>query len=193
MQIEYVKASKCVTNTGQIEGLPKNPRQWTQTEVDRLAKSLIDTPELFEARPLLVTPWNDKYIVLGGNMRLTAAKQNKTKDVPVIIFPADTPSEKLREIVIKDNSSFGDWDYDELANQWDDLPLTEWGVPAWDGSSEEVSVEPEATEDDFDEDTDHIEVRCKRGDIWILGDHRLMCGDSIELAEVQRLMGGGIG
>lgn len=142
MDITHIKTSDCVLNTGQLEGLPQNPRQWTKDEVDNLAKSLTETPELFEARPLLVYPHEGKYIVLGGNMRLTAAKQNKAKEVPAIVFQEDTPTEKLREIVVKDNGSFGSWDYDALANEWDDLPLTEWGVPAWDTDS---SVSP----DDF--------------------------------------------
>jgi DNA modification methylase len=105
------------------------------------------------------------------------------------VLPEDTPAEKLKEIVIKDNGTFGAWDFDLLANQWDDLPLATWGVPAWDG--EEKEAEPEAKEDDFDEETDEIHVRCKKGDIWQLGDHRLMCGDSTDLEAVKKLTGGG--
>lgn len=122
-------------------------------------------------------------------MRLSASKALKMKEVPCIVVPEDTPIDKLKEIVIKDNGSFGAWDYDSLANEWGDLPLTEWGVPAWDtetATTEEVKVE----EDDFDENTDSIEVRCQKGDIWQLGDHRLMCGDSIDLEDVKKLMGG---
>jgi DNA modification methylase len=100
----------------------------------------------------------------------------------------------LKEIVIKDNGSFGDWDMDMLANEWDDLPLKEWGVDiAWDNVFLEETApqdRKEAEEDDFDVEKDHIEVRCKRGDIWQLGDHRLMCGDSVDLEDVKRLMGG---
>jgi hypothetical protein len=78
-----------------------------------------------------------------------------------------------------------------LANEWDDLPLPEWGVPAWDtGNLESVSAPKEVHEDDFDESKDHIEVRCKRGDVWQLGEHRLMCGDSVSLEDVKKLMGG---
>jgi hypothetical protein len=69
--------------------------------------------------------------VLGGNFRLAASRENKAKEVPCIVFPADTPVDKLKEIVIKDNGSFGSWDFDALANEWDDLPLTDWGTPAW--------------------------------------------------------------
>ena len=131
MEIVRIKLSALEPNTGQIPGLPMNPRQWTATDVDRIANSLQETPELFEARPLLVYPLDKKFIILGGNLRHEGAKRNKAKDAPCIVFPADTPIEKLKQIVIKDNGSFGAWDYDTLANDWGDLPLPDWGVPAW--------------------------------------------------------------
>lgn len=120
-----------LANEGQVAGLPTNPRQWTKGDVEKIAKSLKDTPELFEMRPCLVYPYNGQFIVLGGNLRLEGAKKNGWKEVPAIIVPHGTSTEKLREIVIKDNGAFGAWDFDALANEWDDLPLTEWGVPAW--------------------------------------------------------------
>lgn len=125
-------------NEGQIPGLPANPRQWTRDDVEKLARSLEETPELFEARPIIVIPYKGYYIVLGGNMRLAASRENNYTDVPCYVLPETTPLEKLKEIVIKDNSSFGAWDYDELGNNWDDLPLTDWGVPAWDTTGEDV-------------------------------------------------------
>lgn len=73
-------------------------------------------------------------------MRLSASQSLKMKDVPCIIIPEDTPVEKLKEIVIKDNGAFGAWDYDMLANEWDDLPLTEWGVPAWKTEEEDEEI-----------------------------------------------------
>lgn len=188
MEITKIKINLLEMNTGQVEGLPTNPRSWTKTELENLKKSIIETPELFEARPILVTPTGGKYAILGGNMRYSASKALGLKDVPCIVFPEGTPIDKLKEIVIKDNGSFGDWDYDSLANEWGDLPLTEWGVPAWDTDSEKETAEVQ--EDDFDEETDAIEVRCKPGDIWQLGEHRLMCGDSIDLEQVKKLMGG---
>ena len=140
MEIVKLKLADLEPNQGQIDGLPTNPRQWTKTDIDQLARSLKETPELFEARPIIVVPHQGKYVILGGNLRYEASRQNKTKDVPAVIFPADTPVAKLKEIVIKDNGSFGAWDYDNLANEWGDLPLVDWGVPAWDG---------EAKQDDF--------------------------------------------
>ena len=123
-------------------------------------------------------------------MRLTACKQLGHKDVDCVVLDEDTSAEKLREIVIKDNGSFGAWDFDMLANEWDDLPLSDWGVPM--PEIEAVEQKQESVEDDFDEEKDHIEVRCKVGDVWELGEHRLMCGDSIDYEQVKKLMGGGL-
>ena len=146
MEIVKIKTSLLEANTGQVWGLPSNPRQWTKDELRRLAASLLETPELFEARPCLVYPHEGKYIVLGGNFRLAASKENKAKEVPCIVFPADTPVDKLKEIVIKDNGTFGSWDFDALANEWDDLPLADWGAPAWDG---DVAVKDEGYGEEF--------------------------------------------
>lgn len=146
METTRLPLAKVKQNTGQISGLPSNPRQWTQTDIDRIAKSLQETPELFEARPLIVYQQGEEYIILGGNLRYEGAKKNKMKDVPVHILADDLSIDKLREIVIKDNGSFGEWDVDMLANEWDDLPLKEWGVDAaWDVQE----INPESLSDEF--------------------------------------------
>lgn len=131
MEIVKLPIKQLEPNAGQIDGLPINPRQWTRTDIDSLAKSLKDTPELFEARPIIVVPHGDKYVILGGNLRYEASRANKATTVPCVVFPESTPVDKMKEIVIKDNGAFGQWDYDALANEWDDLPLVDWGVPAW--------------------------------------------------------------
>ena len=190
METKRIKLTDLVLNEGQVTGLPTNPRQWTKTELDKLKKSLQETPELLEARGILVYPWEGKYLVLGGNMRLSALKSLKATDAPCIVFPQDTPIDKLKEVVIKDNGSFGEWDFDSLANEWGDLPLTDWGVPVFD-VDEEKKDEPEVVEDDFDEDED-VESRVLTGDIYMLGDHRLMCGDSTKPEDVEKLMAGDV-
>lgn len=202
MNIE-IQVKSLVMNNGQIAGLPKNPRQWTADDVERLARSIEETPELLDARPLIVIQLDAKYVVLGGNLRLAAIKKLKWKKAPCYLLPIDTPAEKLKEIVIKDNGSFGQWDYDALANEWDDLDLNGWGVAVWDNKNEggfgdnggtgsvgDNVAAGSAQEDDFKEDDKDILVRCKPGDIWELGDHRLMCGDSTDLETVKKLMGG---
>ena len=135
METVRIKVNELLSNTGQIEGLPSNPRQWTKDEMDRLKKSIKETPELLEARGAIVYPHDGKYIVLGGNMRLSAVKALGWKEMPCVVLPEGTSVEKLKEIVIKDNGSFGEWDMDALANDWDDLPLSDWGVStSWDGN-----------------------------------------------------------
>ena len=107
--------------------------------------------------------------------------------VPAVDADELTDGEK-RQFFITDNASFGEWKWDDLANSYDSKDLQEWGLDVWDDADE--GVDAEAQEDDFDETKDHIEVKCKPGDIWQLGDHRLMCGDSIDLQQVKALMGG---
>lgn len=177
-------------NEGQIEGLPANPRNWTKDELKSLALSLTETPELFEMRCPIVVPHDGRYIVLGGNLRIAAARENKEKEVTCFVFNS-TSIEKMKEIVIKDNGAWGKWDYDALANEWDDLPLTDWGVSALDAAeaAKAKAEEGEATEDDFDEEIDAIPVKCQRGDVWKLGDHRLMCGDSTDHDALMNLVG----
>ena len=192
IQTTLLPLDKLEQNTGQIEGLPRNPRTWTLSEINRIAASLKETPELFEARPILVLPKNGKYVIIGGNLRYEGCRKNKDKEVPCFVLPEDTPLEKLKELVIKDNGSFGAWDYDALANEWDNGRLPDWGVPVWEMEQEDKQEEErkEVKEDDFNEEKDGILVRCKPGDIWQLGDHRLMCGDSTDLETVKTLMGG---
>ena len=143
MQIQKIKLAQLAPNTGQIPGLPSNPRQWTKSDVERIAKSLAETPELFEARPIIATPYNGQLVILGGNLRYEGARKNKDTEVPVVVIPEDTPVEKMKEIVIKDNGSFGAWDYDALANEWYDLDLAGWGVPAWNPEEELDSLDAE--------------------------------------------------
>ena len=137
METQRIKLTKLVPNTGQIPGLASNPRQWTRTDIEKIAASLRETPELFEARPIIAVPFDGKFVILGGNLRYEGAKLNKDTDAPVCVIPADTPVEKMAQIVIKDNGSFGAWDFDALANEWDDLPLADWGCPAWNFQKED--------------------------------------------------------
>ena len=181
-------------NTGQLGWLPSNPRQWTQTDIDRTAKSLTNDPDFLEDRPLLALRDGKGFIIFAGNLRLTAARKLKLKEVPGIIYTpeSDEDRETIKRRSILDNGSFGAWDYDILANEYDDLPLEDYGIPAWETSSDAPGVEENtAQEDNFVEENEEIHVICKKGDIWQLGDHRLMCGDSIELEEVEKLIGGG--
>ena len=141
MNIKRIPIEKIELNTGQIEGLPANPRQWTRDDIDRIAASLKETPELFEMRPCIVYPLEGgaKFVLLAGNLRFCGARQNEMKDVPCCVVPRDMSIAKMKEIVLKDNGSWGAWDFDALANEWSDMPLTDWGVPAW---NVEIDAEP---------------------------------------------------
>lgn len=142
--MQLIKIKDIHENKGQIEGVPANPRQWKRDEVAQLAKSIQETPELFDLRPIIVYDNVNEFVVLGGNMRLAAAKHLGRKEVPCEIVSRETPPAKLKEIVIKDNGAFGAWDFDALANEWDDLPLADWGVK---GVPDTFESESEPTKD----------------------------------------------
>ena len=188
MDIKHIDIAILEGNRGQVDGLPSNPRKWTQREVERIAASLQETPELLEARPLVVVPHGNKYVVLGGNLRLAGIKHNQGTTAPCAVLPEDTSAAKLKEIVIKDNSSFGEWDFDLLSAEWDDMPLDDWGVSL--SCDDEVHTEDTDTEVVEDEVPDEAEARVQYGDVWMLGKHVLMCGDSTKAEDVARLMDG---
>ena len=92
--------------------------------MERLVKSLQDFPEMLELREIII---DENNIILGGNMRYRALKQIGEKECVAKIVTGLTLDQK-REFIIKDNSNFGQYDMDALANLWSDLPLAEWGV-----------------------------------------------------------------
>ena len=154
-------------NTGQIPGLPPNPREWTDTELKRLAKSMKGTPELAEARGCIVVPFKGRYVVLGGNLRLAAAKYLKWRDIMCAVLPEDTKVAKLREIVLKDNSRFGSWDLGLLRQDWADFDLPEWGIDVtWDtaGPVPDASVS-ETPQEEIERMQREFEERMARGEI----------------------------
>ena len=108
----------------QIRPNPENPRVIKDNKFQKLVKSITELPHMLELRPIVV---NKDMIVLGGNMRLKACEAAGLTEVPVIFAENLTP-EQEREFIIKDNSSFGEWDWDLLANEWDVDQLQEWGM-----------------------------------------------------------------
>lgn len=111
----------------EIKELPNNPRTITKEDFDRLKNSIIDNPEYFEGRPLILSDRTGELVVLAGNQRLRAAKAVGMKEVPTIVLPNLT-EEKEKEIIIRDNVSNGRWDMDLLANDFDLQDLADWGV-----------------------------------------------------------------
>lgn len=123
-------------NDGQLEGISKNPRCLKESERDKLKKSLTDSPEFLEYKPLMVYAMdNGNYVTICGNMRLRVANElrldghSEFDTIPCVILKADTPIEKIKEYAIKDNVQAGNWDWDELANgEWETDDLQGWGV-----------------------------------------------------------------
>ena len=192
VQSVMLPLSKIEANRGQIVGLPKNPRVIRDAKFQILKKSIEEDPEMTALREILVVEYGDKYVIIGGNMRFRAMQDLGIKEAPCKVIPADTDVEKLKAYTIKDNSGFGEWDWDDLANEWGDEPLSDWGVDVWEAEEEqsEGGETPEVVEDDFDEEQDPVICRCKRGDVWQLGNHRVMCGDSTSEEDVAKLRGG---
>jgi hypothetical protein len=132
-KIEIIKSklipvSSIEQNKGQVDGLPKNPRLIKDAKFEKLKKSIGDNPEMLGARELIVYPYNDKFVIIGGNMRFTACKELGYKELPCKVLPADYSPEQLRAITIKDNVAFGENDWENLANEWDSVELEEWGL-----------------------------------------------------------------
>ena len=108
----------------QIRQNPDNPRVIKDNKFQKLVKSITELPQMLELRPIVV---NRDMIVLGGNMRLKACEAAGLTEVPVVFADNLTP-EQEREFIVKDNSSFGEWDWDLLANEWDVEQLQDWGI-----------------------------------------------------------------
>jgi DNA modification methylase len=159
---------------------PNNPRLIKDDNFKKLVQSIKDFPEMLDIRPIVV---NKEMIILGGNMRFKACKEAGLKEVPIII--TDLTEEQQREFLIKDNVSGGEWDWD-LLNEWDTEQLEEWGLdlPA------EFVTELEAEEDNFETPEGGIETDIVLGDLFEIGEHRLLCGDSTDSDQVAKLMNG---
>lgn len=162
-----------------------NPRQVRGDALERLKKSLgsENGKRLFEKRPCLANKRDGRIVVYAGNQRLRAAKELGWDKVPCDIDEISLEEERERNI--KDNLVIGEWDDDILANNFDIQELEDWGV---DLKELDIINEPDVEEDDVPEVPD--EPRAKRGEIYQLGKHRLMCGDSTSIDDVEKLMDG---
>jgi 16S rRNA G966 N2-methylase RsmD len=169
------------TNISKIKPNPDNPRVIKDDKFDKLVKSIKEFPQMLEIRPIVV---NDQMVVLGGNMRLKACIEAGLTELPVLMASSLTP-EQQKEFIIKDNVGFGEWDWDTLANDWDAEKLTDWGLDI-------PNYEPlvlDAEEDDF-EVPETIQTDIVLGDLFEIGEHRLLCGDSTDSDQVAKLMNG---
>jgi DNA modification methylase len=175
MKIEHVKLSAIKSN-------PNNPRLIKDDKFKKLVQSIKDFPKMLELRPIVV---NDDMVVLGGNMRLKACKEVGLKEVP-IIKASELSDDQQREFIVKDNVGFGEWDWDMIANEWDTEQLTEWGLDL----PKDMEVKLDAEEDDFNVPEGGIETDIVLGDLFEIGEHRLLCGDSTDSDAIAKLMNG---
>lgn len=148
--------------------------------------------------------------VLDTDQRLTDSEKRliayywslwKEQPTATIVKASDLTESQKKEFIIKDNAGFGDWDTDALANQWNTDLLKDWGIQDWQlqgwmspdslkNGEQADEDQKEAKDDEFDEDAEKIPQRCKECELWQLGKHRLMCGDSTDAEQVKFLMGG---
>ena len=139
----------------EVKSNPNNPRIIKDDKFQKLVKSIKEFPEMLNIRPIVV---NADMIVLGGNMRLKACKEAGIKEV-AIIKADDLTEEQQKQFIIKDNVGFGEWDWEDLANNWDAEQLTDWGLDIPDFKH----IESEDREDLSDKIKSEfrIEVICK--------------------------------
>lgn len=158
---------------------PDNPRTITEAKFQALVTSVREFPQMLELRPLIAS--ND-LTVLGGNMRLKACREAGLMQVPVIMASDLTP-EQQREFIIKDNIGFGEWEWDKIQSEWPEA--VGWGLDIPDFALHK----PDVTEDDY-EVPDEIQTDIITGDLFEIGPHRLLCGDSTDSETVNKLMNG---
>lgn len=144
MNTTILPIKQLVNNTGQVPGLPKNPRILKDHKFEKLKKSLQDDPEMLSLREVIAYDTGKELVVICGNMRLKALKELGIKEVPTKILPTETSVEKLKAYTIKDNVGYGEHDWDALANDWDSKLLNDSGmdIPGWETPEE---TEPKAT------------------------------------------------
>lgn len=165
---------------------PDNPRKISAEKLADLKRSIQSIPEMLYKRPLVVVTHGEGYRVLGGNQRLRALRELGYEAVPVMLADELT-EEQQREFIVKDNVGFGEWDWDALANQWDADALVGWGMelpvdfsnPSGEGLTDPEEI-PEAPANPVS----------RLGDVWVMGNHRLVCGDSTSPDVVAKCLNG---
>src|SRR5690554_6618739 len=170
----------------EIKRNPNNPRVIKDDRFEKLKKSIEEFPKMMKLRPMVI---NSDNVVLGGNMRLKALQDLGYKEIPDdwVKRAEELTEEEQRRFIIADNVGFGEHDWDMLRAEWDLDELNEWGVEVPDWGEYEIS---EAEEDDFVVPEGGIETDIVLGDLFEIGEHRLLCGDSTKTATFETLMQG---
>ena len=152
IETQQIELAKLETNKGQVEGIKKNPRNIRHEDFEKLKKSISERPDMLSLRELIVYPNGDKFVVICGNMRLRALRELKYKTAPCKVIPPEISKDDINAILILDNSQFGEWDYDLLANEWDYDLLDGWciDIPNTDiGETDDESEEIKRMEEEF--------------------------------------------
>ena len=164
---------------------PNNPRLIKDDKFLKLVNSIKEFPKMMELRPMVI---DENNITLGGNMRLKALKELGYKEIPDnwVKKATELTPEEVRRFIIADNVGFGEHDWEVLQNEWDVNELSEWGLDIPNFAVKEL----EAEEDEFDVPDGGIETDIVLGDLFEIGEHRLLCGDSTDSDQVAKLMNG---
>lgn len=197
MEAQKIDITQLHPNNGQLQGrgLPKNPRFIRDNKYKALLQSIKDDPEMLDLRELIAYDSGDPalgLIVVGGNMRLRAMKELGYTEAPAKVLPPAFPMDKLRRIVLKDNSSFGETDFDALINEWELDEIAAAAIDIPDIADPKTDEAEDAEDDNFDITAATPKVaKAKLGDLYKLGNHRLICGDSTKPKFIAALMDGG--
>lgn len=198
MRIEarQISISRLHPNNGQLadRGIPKNPRFIRDGKYKKLLQSIKDDPEMLSLRELIAIDSGDEktgYIIIGGNMRYRAMKELGYTEAPTKLLPSDFPADKARRIILKDNSSFGENDFDALLSEWSMEDIESAAIDIPDIADPHAEEAEDAEDDNFDVAGNTPKVaQAKDGDIYRLGEHRLICGDSTKEEYINALMDG---
>lgn len=166
----------------ELSELSGNPRKIDKKQFEILVASIQENREYFEARPLILSNRTGKLVIIAGNQRFKAAKHLKLADCPTFLMKGLTEA-KEKEIVIRDNVSNGEWDWEILGKDWGVTDLSDWGVVIPDFNKADLKAE----EDDF-VIPDKIKTNIKLGDVIEIGKHRLMCADATINKNVEILL-----
>lgn len=148
IELRNISTAFLFPNEGQIPGVKKNPRFIKDERFAALCNSINADPEMLELRELIVYPLEENhFVVIGGNMRLRAGEELGFTEMPCKVVPHDWPKKKIEAVIIKDNTPFGEDDWDLLFNEWDEFELKEWGkeLPFRPAVEESEAKEPIAT------------------------------------------------
>lgn len=124
--MKHIDINLLENNIGQILGVNQNPRDLEISGFELTKKSIAQFPKMLSVRQLVVVEHDAKYVIIGGNQRLRAMVALGYTEAPCIVV--DWSVDEINEFIIKDNLSYGEWNYDMLANEWNTELLTDWGL-----------------------------------------------------------------